>query len=570
MLFDELDLTLDDFREIEHIESQFRETESHSSDYEEFIRFPNRRARKRCIVPSDTEDEETLVPSPSESGYTPNTEWHEPQGKQPNIIPYTEISGLKPMHLRHALAGGQPADFYNLMVPEALLEDTARQTNIFAAQVLSKSRLSRQSRLHLWKNTDKTEIKKFFGLIIWMGLVKLPKLALYWSNNPMYAQPFAKNIMSRNRFEILLRMLHFSNNEEARENDRLWKISNLLSTLNANFAYHYTPGEFLCVDESMIPFRGRVIFRQYNKQKRHKYGIKLFKLCTVPGYTWKIEVYSGKQLDSAFSTPTNVVLRLCEGLLGKGHSVFVDNWYTSLDLAEKLIDNETHLIGTLRRNRKYLPKQVMEAKLNPGEFAAKENSKGITVMKWKDKRDVCLLSTKHSIGFRKTKNKRGIEVIKPKIIMDYNKAKAAVDLSDQMTAYSSPLRKSIKWYKKLALELLLNTAVVNARVLYEATTKKKIPIIEFRRKLSQQMIDTNPRDGATSNIPCRPKRIKHSLVKAGGKAAKTRKFCVGCYKNNSQTHGRKIAKNKTKKVTTFCSVCPDKPYLCRSCFDKNH
>lgn len=106
-----------------------------------------------------------------------------------------------------------------------------------------------------------------------------------------------------------------------------------------------------------------------------------------------------------------MVLRLCDGLLGKGYSVFVDNWYTSLDLAEKLIDNETHLIGTLRRNRKYLPKQVMEAKLKPGEFAAKENSKGITVMKWKDKRDVCLLSTKHCIEFRKTKNKRGIEVI---------------------------------------------------------------------------------------------------------------------------------------------------------------
>ncbi|CAG5035484.1 unnamed protein product [Parnassius apollo] len=227
MLFDELDLTLDDFREVEHIESQFRETESHSSDNVEVIRFSNRRARKSCIVPSDTEDEEVLVPSPSESGYIPNTEWHEPQGKKPKVITYTEISGLKPMHLRHALAGGQPGDFYNLMVPEALLEDIARQTNIFAAQVLSKSRLSRQSRLHLWKDTDKTEIKKFFGLIIWMGLVKLPKLALYWPNNPMYAQPFAKNIMSRNRFEILLRMLHFSNNEEARENDRI-----LLTTIN--------------------------------------------------------------------------------------------------------------------------------------------------------------------------------------------------------------------------------------------------------------------------------------------------------------------------------------------------
>ncbi|CAG5035482.1 unnamed protein product [Parnassius apollo] len=257
-----------------------------------------------------------------------------------------------------------------------------------------------------------------------------------------------------------------------------------------------------------------------------------------------------------------------EDLLGKDYSVFVDNWYTSLDLAEKLIDNETHLIGTLRKNIKYLPKYVMEAQSKPGEFAAKENSKGITVMKWRDKREVCLLSTKHSIGFIKTKNKRGIEVIKPKIIlMDYNKAKAAVDLSDQMTAYSSPLRKSIKWYKKLALELLLNTAVVNARVLYEATTKKKIPIIEFRRKLSQQMIDSNPRDGA--NIPCRPKRIKHSLVKADGKAATTRKFCVGCSKLIHKRMEEKLPKTKPKRLRHFVQFAQTS-HICADCFDKKH
>lgn len=71
----------------------------------------------------------------------------------------------------------------------------------------------------------------------------------------------------------------------------------------------------------------------------------------------------------------------------------------------------------------------MTGSLKKGEFRAKENEDGMTCMKWKDKRDVYLLSTKHSIGFSRTL-KRGKETIKPKIVTDYNNAKAAVDISD--------------------------------------------------------------------------------------------------------------------------------------------
>lgn len=161
----------------------------------------------------------------------------------------------------------------------------------------------------------------------------------------------------------------------------------------------------MCVDESLIPFRGRVIFRQYNKSKQHKYGIKLFKLCSNPGYTVKVQVYAGKNYDNVNTTPTNVVFALCEGYLNKGHTVCTDNWYTSLDLAQKLLAGQTHLIGTLRKNRRGLPQIVVQRNLKAGEFSAQENADGITIMKWKDKRDVLLLSTKHSVSFRRITKK---------------------------------------------------------------------------------------------------------------------------------------------------------------------
>lgn len=63
----------------------------------------------------------------------------------------------------------------------------------------------------------------------------------------------------------------------------------------------------------------------------------------------------------------------------------VDNWYTSLDLAEKLVQQETHFLGTVRKNRKNLTKDVMIANLKPDELSAKENENGITIIKCRDK-----------------------------------------------------------------------------------------------------------------------------------------------------------------------------------------
>lgn len=54
---------------------------------------------------------------------------------------------------------------------------------------------------------------------------------------------------------------------------------------------------------------------------------------------------------------------ICIDLLYKGHTLVTDNWYTSIDLAKKLLDAETYLVGTVRKNRKHLSKDVVNAKL---------------------------------------------------------------------------------------------------------------------------------------------------------------------------------------------------------------
>ncbi|CAD1470962.1 unnamed protein product, partial [Heterotrigona itama] len=263
-------------------------------------------------------------------------------------------------------------DFYALLVTEEMLQRISDQRNIYAVQ---KRSTSASMRIDRWVPINKEEIKRLFGLVIWMGLVKYPCTTLYWSRDP-------HKVMSRNRFQIFLRMLHFANNETADVTNRLWKIQPIIDELNENFKQYYHPTELICIDESMIPFRGRIIFRQYMKQKRHRCGIKIFKLSCGLGYTYSFRVYSSKTFDAVNTTPTNTVMNLCEDIFHKGHTLCSDNWYTSVNLARKLIEKNTHLIGTLRNNRKDNPKEVVSKKLKRGQCAAQE-SKEITILKWK-------------------------------------------------------------------------------------------------------------------------------------------------------------------------------------------
>ncbi|KAJ8963691.1 hypothetical protein NQ314_005443 [Rhamnusium bicolor] len=59
--------------------------------------------------------------------------------------------------------------------------------------------------------------------------------------------------MSRNRYQLLLRMLHFNNNETAQRGDRLAKIQPLVDILQRKFQELMYPGEDIVIDETLVP-----------------------------------------------------------------------------------------------------------------------------------------------------------------------------------------------------------------------------------------------------------------------------------------------------------------------------
>ena len=58
------------------------------------------------------------------------------------------------------------------------------------------------------------------------------------------------------------------------------------------------------------------------------------------------------------------------------------------------------------------------------------------------------------------------EKTKPEMVVYYNATKQGTDVSDQLASYHTCLRKTIRWYHKVVMELILGMAVVNAAILY--------------------------------------------------------------------------------------------------------
>ena len=159
----------------------------------------------------------------------------------------------------------------------------------------------------------------------------------------------------------------------------------------------------------MVLWRGRLIFRQYIKNKRHKYGVKLYELCESTGIILWTSIYSGVSYPDPHDLGQTgaIVKSLLTDFIGKGYTVYVDNYYNSIRvrLTQQLSSNKSYICGTLRSDRKGNPKDVTKKKLQKSEMIWRRAGT-VSVCKWKDRWDVPTISDKHSVEMVEVKNKR--------------------------------------------------------------------------------------------------------------------------------------------------------------------
>lgn len=262
-----------------------------------------------------------------------------------------------------------PLDCYKLMINEELLNTIVKSTNMYGEKQLKRTDLAHNSRIKEWYSTDINEIITFFGILIYMGVVVLPKIENYWMKNSTYTSSAISQVMSRNRYQLILFMVHFSSIEVI-PNNKIYKVQESIDILKRNFKKQRIPGSKITIDESIIPFMGRLNLKQFLPDKRNRFGVKVFKCCEIYGYIYDFILYSGKEYKNFMNTNLsyNVVVNLTLDYLNAGRTIFTDNFYTSIPLAKFLLFHDTNLIETIKRKRKHIPKELNSKKLKKNEI----------------------------------------------------------------------------------------------------------------------------------------------------------------------------------------------------------
>ena len=368
--------------------------------------------------------------------------------------------------------GMSPLALFTLFFTDYLLRDIVTETNRYAQQCLAQP--PKRGDAHLpWIELTVPELRSWLGLIFAMGVVqKIGRLSDYWSTHANTSTPAFSRTMPCKRFLHILRFLHFIDNEDATVDKtvRTWKVQKVLNYLCKRFREVYTPRRELCVDETMVKFKGRLSIKQYIKIKPVKWGIKLFTLAeSATGYVLNLIPYTGKRVDTDLSKTTQTVLDVAHDYMHLGHHLFMDNYYMSIELVSSLSGKDTLCCGTVNSNRVGLPADVKKTAPAVKQLARGQSLKrmrdGILAITWMDIRAVNLLTNiPNCLGdadVRRRDKKTGAEIVisRPTAIQLYNTYMGGVDLSDQRVGTYRRHMKSMTCYLQLFFHLLELSAV---------------------------------------------------------------------------------------------------------------
>ena len=240
--------------------------------------------------------------------------------KKPGNQPFLRTIGLNMVNDNRESV----VEVMNSITGDNLTQLLTEQSNLYHSQNAEKWKVSPKTLK--WSNITPEEMRKFLGLIILMGQVRKENIRDYWSTDPTISTPIFPRTMSRNRFESIWQAWHFSDNsQQTQDSGRLLKIWPVYEYFVQKFRV-YSPKQELSLDETMIPWRGRLKFRTYNPGKITKYGVLVRIVCdAVSGYICNMEIYSaeGKKLE-------DTVLSLLDRNLGQNHHIYQDTIFITV------------------------------------------------------------------------------------------------------------------------------------------------------------------------------------------------------------------------------------------------
>ena len=387
-------------------------------------------------------------------------------------------------HAKQQFTGPQPGtnvilgpdatefDFFELFFPAFLLQLIVRQTNLYARQKIA------QKPDPTWREVSLPEMKAWLGIRVYMSIVQLPQVPMYWSTDALFGNLSIRRVMKRDRFNKISQYLHLNDSQRNLprahpDHDKLYLVRPVLDAVLDTCIRNYNPHQNPSIDEAMVKFRGCLSFRQYLPAKPTKYGIKVWmRADPTNGYTNEFQVYTGREGNvRETGLAARVVMDLTRRIWGHHHIVNTDNYFTSLDLADRVLQQNTYLRGTVRSNRKGFPQQQLpkNAVKQQGQFKTAQKGE-LTACVWMDKKPIYTLSTADNPATIETtvpRKSRGGEVRQipaPSIVHEYNQNMNGVDVADQLRTEYSTYRTAKKWWYYL-FWFLFDVSITNGFIL---------------------------------------------------------------------------------------------------------
>ena len=370
--------------------------------------------------------------------------------------------------------------FYGFMTNE-MLEEIVKYSNAEGQARYLRKELAESN----WNDINVIELKAAIGLLFLMGLLGKNKLNMrqLWENSPIQA-PIFKATMSRDRFETILSVLRFDNQstrEIRRERDKFAAIRDIWTLFQNNCKNNFQPYEYVTIDEQLLGFRGRCPFKQYIPSKPDKYGIKIWICADVKTcYVYNCMPYLGRQPGELRqeNVGAKTVCALLEPLYNSGRNVTVDNFFTSVPLANELLSKKITLVGTLRKNKTEIPVEFLpnrRREIGSSLFGFQNQLSLVSFVPQKNKSVVLLSSMHHD-------NKIDIETGKPDMIITYNETKGAVDTVDQLCHKYSVKRGTRRWPLCVFFDIL-DICGINAMVIWKCKNPNWNKDKPYKRRL---------------------------------------------------------------------------------------
>lgn len=421
---------------------------------------------------------------------------------------------------------------------EAIITDHMIQTTVIAT-----NREGQRVRGINFLETNVVEMRAFIGLIYLRAIYQGTKEPLQNLWHPIHGRPIFSATFGFQRFKLLLRLLRFDDRATRNvrfRHDKFAAIREIFTEFQNSILRLYWHHDTITIDEQLYPSRNRCPFLQYMPKKPSKFGIKFWMAADAEThYVLCINPYLGKENENRQGTLGEaVVLRLVAPFNDSGCDIVTDNFFTSLNLSRQLKQKKMTLLGTIRTNRREIPKELRSTG-NRERYSSKfafHNEGEAVIVSYVPKRNknVVLLT---SGNFRDTIDNT-TEKKKPHIILQYNKKKCGVDTVDQMVSHFSTKMASRRWPLAVFCNIL-DVAMLNAYVLWQDINNTKCSRFSFIHEVASSLLSDHksqrennpPRDAPPVVIPQGIQRKRNNCQFCDpSKRNKTPNKCSTCRK----------------------------------------